>query len=248
MSRRKRFLVSVLALSMGAVLAGAFAYWRARGEAASAGMEMAQAARVDATRIAPEERRRDAELAGQKAAELARSQLASLARDPAEALALGRAVGEAINLYQFGSAQDYVNWLNQQGLTAPDWKPAELAQQWTRRTQDVAGAKLYPGELKTQVRVRNGQVIPPVDTTSPGKTAIAVSRADRGANDVDPGSARTDAIEVVVPGDFRTNDGATFHGALHLTFAHRPSDGKWIIIRTGMSGFPPGRPVTSPPL
>ena len=171
-----------------------------------------------------------AKLIREKTAEIAASKFAQAGiTDGRSADQLAKATSEAVKLYHAGCADDYINWLKGQGLSVPPlYQSASSAEeQWRRGTQNVAGTVLRPSELRIQMRVRAGQPVFGAPDQSSG-VQISASRKDRGPNDVDPEAAATDAVEVFVPGTFRTNDGTPFAGEFALELARRPADGAWL--------------------
>jgi hypothetical protein len=238
MSRRVWGL-SLLAI---VVLVAGVGYWRARTSMKTPAMNAAAEARSAQETNVHGDHVVDAAHVSQLVAARGGSTL-----DSSQSAALGKAVGDALALYQAGTAQDYLAWLGRQGLLPPGTTNGPIDAQWARRTQNISGARFNVDALRVEIRVSKGMTSPPPIHKGP-IASISASRPNRGPNDVDPEAAHTDALEVAIPADLRTNDGTPFHGELRLTFARRPADGAWIIIRTGFSGFPPGKTMTSPPL
>jgi hypothetical protein len=60
-------------------------------------------------------------------------------------------------------------------------------------------------------------------------------------------TARTDVVEVVIPGKYKGLDG-DFVGGLGIILTRRPKDGQWIITGYTSRDLPKGQSAVLPPL
>lgn len=230
---------------IGAIVWGVGGWWRA-GSAQAKGMPqfgnvpLAVKEQVAAFSGAPVEGK---ELQ-RRTADVVRAKLAGKSVAAREADRIAMVVGEAVEALASGDGERYIKLLQSQGLTTD--RP--MLKEGAGDALLIKGQPMDLEHLDVVLTVSQGRQVPLSEMAPVGEQSVSIRTAPRGEKDVaDPVTARTDAIEVIIPGKLRGIDGE-FVGRFGVVLARRPSDGQWIIISYTARGVPQEIRAALPPL
>ena len=163
---------------------------------------------------------------------------------------LSTLASDLMQLYDGGSVDDFVSWVDAQGLPKSLWMvqhEGDEVSEWARSQAmtatgqyDLNGIKIFArvvdGKKVEKLTDYNGYImdlrVPPNREVRPGELDIS-----------DPS---TDVIEVVVPVVLLAKDGVPFKAKLGLMFGRNDKMRNWVIVAGTVYDTPVGKPL--PPL
>ena len=141
---------------------------------------------------------------------------------------LAKAYGEAMGLYLYGTADDYLASLD----VSPESK-AEHAdsfrRQWEQGSSIVSSSPLDPEGVSADFVMVGGERAE--DKPRLGALMIEGSRANKGGIG-DPRAMGLDVVEIAVPIRLNPLKGDSIDGRVGLSFAFDPTRGEWVLIGT----------------
>lgn len=192
-------------------------------------------------------------------AERLRSASGGVLESEKEALQASRRIAELVRLYADGGWEKYDTYLaGQQLVPWPSRAPGKRTD-WSPQVRPLVGSSWRPATTTVETLYKHGEGSWESSYRRDGRTnvrAITGGRnGTRGPADVaNPSEAKTDRVEVRVPGRFKgrdttasTEEWVDFEGALAVQLTRRPSDGVWIVTGVGFADVPNGIAVSPPP-
>lgn len=171
---------------------------------------------------------------------VAASAVSAAVADPA---GLGDALGGALRAHAAEDPEAFFALLVGDGTDVPDAFLGEAGRRpWLDSTRLVREARLDLRDVRVRYRVRNGVDVPIT------MRVVATRAREEGRSWLAGLGPQRNAVEVLVSGEFMSQEGTPFPGVVGWEFVYVPALRRWALHRVHVYDFPGSVLVAPPPV
>jgi hypothetical protein len=164
--------------------------------------------------------------------------------DPGARIELALAFGRTVDLYVFGSSEDFLASLRSEEAVS-EQDASQFRAQWERAAEIIGAASMDGSGVEAHLAVAGGERL----ESKPRLGATVVEGTRRGAGGLgDPRAEGLDVVEISVPMRIRPINGEATRGRFGLSFAFDPDRRAWVLVKTAIGCDDTEGVLVAPPL